>query len=72
VVWLEDVGDGRAEVRLREIGEAGPAGAGFPVGTTASSRSSGFPRIARSGTDLLVVWTGIEGDSSRVRSALVR
>jgi hypothetical protein len=69
VSWLESA-SGQAQVRLRIVGPDAPRGASFSVAATAASRSSGFPRLARSGAEALVAWTDA-GEPSRVRTAVV-
>ena len=67
VCWIERT-EGAAELRVRAIS---PQGALFPpvVATQISAkRSSGYPRIIRSGTDVMVAWTSIEG-APQVRTA---
>lgn len=60
VAWLETT-DNAAEVRVRRVRQNGRADAAFPVAETAQARSSGFPRMARVGNELLIAWTSAEG-----------
>lgn len=60
VTWMNE-GDGAAELRLARIDRRGNVLTDRPVTDLASGRVSGFPRIARTGRDgLLVVWTTTE------------
>jgi hypothetical protein len=69
VTWLERVGDQGAEVRLRSISPDGSASPAVVVASSAAARSSGFPRMVRTGTDLVFAWTQ-PGDTARVRMAV--
>ena len=60
VAWLEVVGEA-AEVRLRRVRSQGSAEASFRVAETAQARSSGFPRMVRVGSEVLIAWTSAEG-----------
>jgi hypothetical protein len=71
VTWLERTGEAGAEVRLKAIARNGTASAATVISTSAAARSSGFPRMVRSGSDLVFAWT-IPGDTSRVRVAVGR
>jgi len=68
VVWLERVGDG-AELRARVVNET-LAGESRTVGTTSDQRASGFPRMARRDSEVLLAWFE-PGDTSRVRAATI-
>lgn len=69
VTWLERVGEAGAEVRLRAIASDGARSEPTVVATSAAARSSGFPRMVRSGGELVIAWTQ-PGDTSRVRVAV--
>ena len=56
VIWMEKAEAGRAEVMLRVVGPDG-ADEAKRLGQTASRRDSGFPRMARVGSQLWVSWT---------------
>ena len=71
VTWLERVGEEGAEVRLRAIAPDGVRGDAMVVANSASARSSGFPRVVRSGDELIFAWTQ-PGDTARVRMASTR
>jgi hypothetical protein len=68
VIWLEDTGQKAGEIRARRVRPDGSADPSFLVASTTSGRSSGFPRMARAGDDVLFAWTDA-GDPSRVRVA---
>ncbi|CAN5766643.1 hypothetical protein BH23GEM9_BH23GEM9_21770 [soil metagenome] len=69
VVWLERVGDD-AEIRGRLVSRDGALGPSAPLATTTAGRASGFPRMARRGSQVLLAWTE-PGEESRVRSAVL-
>lgn len=60
VVWLE-AGEAGAEIRLRRLHSSGRSDPSFAVGATSAARASGFPRMARSGDDILLAWTNPTG-----------
>ena len=69
VAWLEQRGEGGAEIRVRAIDTTGRRSVAVPVGGASPARASGFPSLAiesRSG-DLFVAWT--DADAERVRLA---
>jgi len=69
VSWLEAVGGG-AQLRLRRVGRDGSRGPALGVAETGAARSSGFPRIALSGAEVLMAWTDAAAPS-RVRTAVL-
>jgi hypothetical protein len=70
VSWLAEDADGAA-VALRRVRRDGTMGPVRIVGRTAASRPAGFPRLAASGNWLVVAWTEVRGESSRVATARV-
>jgi hypothetical protein len=68
VTWLERVGEGGAEVRLRRIAPGGAPSPAIVIASSRAARSSGFPRVVRNGAQLVFAWTE-PGDSARVRMA---
>lgn len=56
VSWLERV-EGAAEIRLRRVAPAGTRSAFTTLTRTGAERASGFPRMARSGSTLVLAWT---------------
>jgi hypothetical protein len=71
VTWLERVGNEGAEVRLKAVGPAGDQAATITVATSAAARTSGFPRMIRTGDEVLFAWT-VPGDSARIQLATLR
>ncbi|MDA1305739.1 MAG: sialidase family protein [Acidobacteria bacterium] len=75
--WIE-LGDRRAEFKVRRIQPDGTRGAPIKVADMATSRSSGYPRIARHGNELLFAWTEVvtatpgSRPTTQVRTAVVR
>ncbi len=57
VSWLERVAGG-GEVRARRIGADGRRGPAVTIAPSGTARSSGFPRMVRSGKRLVFAWTG--------------
>jgi hypothetical protein len=66
--WLESTGKSSAEVRARRVHPGGATEPPFLVARTSSLRSSGFPRMARVGGEVLFAWTDTN-DPPRVRVA---
>ena len=71
VTWLERVGKDGAEVRVRPIAPDGEASPAIVVASSAAARTSGFPRMVRSGNEIVFAWTQ-PGDTARVRLATAR
>lgn len=69
VSWLQADG-GNGYIIVTEIEPDGTVGRQVHAGTTASSRSSGFPRIVQHNESILVAWTQTE-PFLRVRTAKV-
>jgi len=55
VVWIES-SQGHAEVRARRVFSDGRRGAAAVLATVGSDRSSGHPRVVRSGDELVFAW----------------
>jgi hypothetical protein len=70
VAWLERV-DGEAEVRARRVRPSGASSDSWVVTPTSPERRSGFPRMVRSGDELVFAWT-IPGEDGGVRVAAGR
>jgi hypothetical protein len=68
--WIE-FGQGRAQFMVRRIEPSGQRGAAVAVTGLNAGRSSGYPRMARSGTELLFAWTDT-ADTPGVRTAVAR
>ena len=71
VTWLERVGEDGAEVRIRAVAKDGSGSPAMVVANSAAARSSGFPRMVRSGNEIIFAWTQ-PGDTARVRMASAR
>ena len=71
VMWLERIGTEGAEVRVRHVTTDGRVGEPHVVAGSSAARSSGFPRMAATGDELLFAWTQV-GDSAGVRTSRAR
>ena len=67
--WIERSRQG-VQVRLRQIGSSGTPGPSMTVSGTSGATSGGFPRMARSGNDVVIAWTDA-GEKPRVRTAVL-
>lgn len=70
VGWLEAPGK-EALFQVRRVSGDGSAGPVTTVARTATARTSGFPRIARAGDQVVFAWTDA-GKPSQVRTAIAR
>lgn len=70
VGWLARSGN-RAAVSLRRVTADGEQGETLVLGTTGSSRASGFPRMVRRGDELVVAWRDTTS-KPRLRVAIVK
>ena len=70
VSWLAQGDSGGATLRVRRFARAGALGDAAPVAVSSSARSSGFPRLARSGDRVVLAWRDA-GDPPRVRTAVL-
>ena len=80
IEWLADGGaaagyidlvGSRAEFRVRRITPAGTASAPVTIANLANNRSSGYPRMALNGDELVFAWIDRENGST-VRTAVAR
>ena len=69
VSWL-DSGTGDGAVMLRGVTADGRVGAPLRAAEASVGRSTGFPRIARAGSDLVVVWTE-DDKTTRIRAVTI-
>ena len=69
VIWMATSDEGAA-VLARRVRADGTMSEIETVGYTDGSRSSGFPRMALRGEDLIVAWTDTAGEGS-IRTAIV-
>ena len=66
-----DLTANRAEFRVRHVTPAGVASAPFTIASLANTRSSGYPRMALAGDELVFAWVDRDGGST-VRTASAR
>jgi hypothetical protein len=72
VTWIERTAEG-AEIRMRRVAPGAEPAAALVVAATSAARGAGFPRLAALGDgELLVAWTDLSGEASRVLVARVR
>jgi hypothetical protein len=71
VSWIEVAGQ-RSEFRIRRVSRSGQRDESMSVAGITANRSSGFPRMARRGDELVFAWTDTEAVGSRVRTATAR
>lgn len=57
VSWIERTGGDTAEVRVRHVAQGGALGEPRAIATSSAERASGFPRMARAGSDVVFAWT---------------
>jgi hypothetical protein len=70
VSWVERTSQG-AQVRMREVAANGTAAAPMNVSGTAGLGSGVFPRIVRSGDDIVVAWTDAS-KPAQIRTVVVK
>ena len=70
VSWVERTSQG-AQVRVREVAANGTAAAPLNVSGTAGLGSGVFPRMVRSGDDIVVAWTDAS-KPAQIRTVVVR
>ena len=68
--WIEFAGD-RAEWKMRAIAPDGGRGPARSIARVSASRSSGYPRLARHGRDLVLAWTEVAGGTTTIAAASV-
>jgi hypothetical protein len=69
VLW--DATEGKApSIRLRRVSPSGTLGEPFVVSPTSIARTSGFPRVRRAGSDLVLAWLE-PSEPARVHAAIV-
>ena len=56
--WME-LGGGRTDLRARRLQSSGVRGSATTIAPMSSSRSSGYPRVAQSGGELVFAWTEV-------------
>ena len=70
VTWIE-FSDQRSEFRIRRAERAGSRSPSLAVSGIAAGRSSGYPRLARRGNELLFAWVET-GATPQVRTAVAQ
>jgi hypothetical protein len=70
VAWIELAGK-QTTFKVRRVERNGQRSAAFTVTDLGAQRNSGYPRLARSGQELIFAWTGT-GDRLRVETAVAR
>jgi hypothetical protein len=70
VTWIE-FADQRSSFRIRRVERGGSQSTSLAVSEIASGRSSGYPRLARRGNELLFAWVE-SGEKPQVRTAVAR
>lgn len=68
VTWIERTGGDTAEVRMRRVSTGNKLGAVRTIAVSSAARASGFPRMALTGSDVVIAWT-VPGRPSRIRVA---
>jgi hypothetical protein len=69
--WIE-FADGRAQFRVRRVNRTGARSPAVTVSTLAGSRSSGYPRMAANGSEVVFAWTESTANATQVRTAVGR
>ena len=69
VSWLEQVG-ASASLRVRRVSADGRRGETVTIAESSAARSSGFPRMVRSGGEVIVAWRD-SADPPKLRSAIL-
>jgi hypothetical protein len=69
--WIE-FADDRAQFRIRRVERSGAKSSPVTVAGLAGNRTSGYPRIARIGDELLFAWTESKDGRSHVQTASAR
>ncbi len=70
VTWIEFAGQ-RSAFRIRRVERAGSRSPSLSVSDISPGRSSGYPRLARRGNELLFAWVE-SGEKPRVRMAVAQ
>lgn len=70
VTWIERIGGDTAAVRTKRVSADGKVSGPFTIASSSSARSSGFPRTAITGSDVVFAWT-MPGRPSSIRVARV-
>ncbi len=71
VSWLRTADGGRGEIVVRRVGRNGEASPVYVVASTDAGRVSGFPQLQRYGNGVVLAWTDVSGDETRLRTAML-
>ncbi len=66
VTWVQEIADGRAELRARSVSLTGELGETRTLALLPAARSAGFPSVANLGEDVVVVWQ--DGEPTTLRA----
>jgi hypothetical protein len=69
VSWLEQAAKG-TELRVRRVSPDGSRGEALTVTGSSSARSSGFPRMVASGSEVILAWRDV-AEPPKVRTAVL-
>jgi hypothetical protein len=69
VTWLENTANG-GEIKIRRVRPDGSRDEAKTLSISSAARTSGFPRAARVGNEVIFAWTQ-PGKPSRVRTAVL-
>ncbi len=61
VVWMEEMPQGLAEIRMRTLAPNGVRGKARTVASTSAERASGFPRMTERDGVIFLAWSEVEG-----------
>jgi glycerophosphoryl diester phosphodiesterase len=70
VTWVENT-DTEAEIRAAKVSSTGKSGDSFLLTKTSTSRSSGFPVLAKSGDNIYMSWT-MADSLTKVQTAVIK
>ena len=70
VSWIE-YADQRGQFRLRRVEPSGTRSPSISVAGISTGRASGYPRMSRGGSELILAWTDT-GEASHVRAAVAK
>jgi len=68
VAWIE-YAEQKAQFRIRRVERGGTRSASTNLAGISANRSSGYPRVARRGNELIFAWTDTSDGGSAVRTA---
>lgn len=72
VSWLERIAGDTAAIMLRRVSRDGSVSSPIELARSSAARASGFPRMARSGSALILAWTDTSGPLPAVRVARIQ